>query len=95
MHLFHIGTNVDLYLASTIHFDEIAKEKIFHAIDCIKPSTLKELMKEGYVNLKNRLGRRPILLDFYENAEMDPLVIIKEYKTYYSFKVLGLIQSIA
>ena len=69
----------------TIHFDEIAKEKIFHAIDCIKPSTLKELMKEGYVNLKNRLGRRPMLLDFYENAEMDPLVIIKEYKTYYSF----------
>ena len=26
-----------------------------------------------------------MLLDFYENAEMDPLVIIKEYKTYYSF----------
>ena len=42
-------------------------------------------IEKGYVNLKNRLGRRPILLDFYENAEMDPLVIIKEYKTYYSF----------
>lgn len=80
-----ISGNSTIPGASTIHFDEIAKEKIFHAIDCIKPSTLKELMKEGYVNLKNRLGRRPILLDFYENAEMDPLVIIKEYKTYYSF----------
>lgn len=80
-----ISGNSTIPGASTIHFDEIAKEKIFHAIDCIKPSTLKELMKEGYVNLKNRLGRRPMLLDFYENAEMDPLVIIKEYKTYYSF----------
>ena len=80
-----ISGNSTIPGASTIHFDEIAKEKIFHAIDCIKPSTLKELMKEGYVNLKNRLGRRPMLLDFYENAEMDPLVIVKEYKTYYSF----------
>ncbi len=50
-----ISGNSTIPGASTIHFDEIAKEKIFHAIDCIKPSTLKELMKEGYVNLKNRL----------------------------------------
>lgn len=34
------------------------------------------------ISLKNRLGRVPYLLDFYENEEIDPLVIIKEYKTY-------------
>ena len=37
-----ISGNSTIPGASTIHFDEIAKEKIFHAIDCIKPSTLKE-----------------------------------------------------
>lgn len=71
--------------SSTIHFDEIAKERIFQAIDNIKPSTIKGLIKEGYTNIKNRLGRIPLLIDFYENDEIDPLVIIREYKTYYTF----------
>ena len=74
-----ISGNSTIPGASTIHFDEIAKEKIFHAIDCIKPSTLKELMKEGYVNLKT-VSEDVQLLDFYENAEMDPLVIIMNTK---------------
>ena len=33
--------------ASTVHFDEISKNKIFSAIDNIKSGTLKELIKEG------------------------------------------------
>ena len=37
--------------------------------------------------LKNRLGRVPLLYDFYENQEIDPLVIIREYKTYDAFMV--------
>ena len=69
--------------ASTVHFDEIAKDKIFSSIDRIKG--LKTIIKDSYVSLKNRLGRVPYLLDFYENGEIDPLVIIKEYKTYQNF----------
>lgn len=69
--------------ASTIHFDEVAKQKIFASIDKIKG--MKSIIKESYVTLKNRLGRAPYLLDFYENGEIDPLVIIKEYKTYQNF----------
>lgn len=46
---------------------------------------MKSIIKESYITLKNRLGRMPRLYDFYENDEVDPLVIIKEYKTYYSF----------
>lgn len=80
-----ISGNSTIPGASTIHFDEVSKDKIFHSIDSIKPSTFKALIKEGYINLKNRLGRRPMLIDFYENDEIDPLVIIREYKTYYSF----------
>lgn len=26
-----------------------------------------------------------MFIDFYENDEIDPLVIVREYKTYYSF----------
>lgn len=80
-----ISGNCTIPGASTIHFDEISREKIFYAIDHIKSGTFKKLIKEGYMNLKNRLGRRPMLIDFYENDEVDPLVIIREYKTYYSF----------
>lgn len=80
-----ISGNSTIPGASTIHFDEISKDKIFYAIDSIKPSTFKDLIKEGYINLKNRLGRRPMLIDFYENDEIDPLVIIREYKTYFLF----------
>lgn len=69
--------------ASTVHFDEIAKEKIFASIDKIKG--MKTIIKDSYVSLKNRLGRVPYLLDFYENGEVDPLVIIREYKMYQNF----------
>ena len=69
--------------ASTVHFDEVAKDKIFASIDKIKG--MKAIIKDSYVSLKNKLGRVPYLLDFYENGEIDPLVIIKEYKTYQNF----------
>lgn len=79
-----ISGNSTIPGASTIHFDEISKEKIFYAIDHITDGTLKKLIKDGYLTLKNKLGKQPMLVDFYNNNEIDPLVIIKEYKTYYA-----------
>lgn len=35
--------------------------------------------------MKYRLGRVPLLIDFYKNGEVDPLVILDHYKTYYHF----------
>lgn len=69
--------------SSTVHFDEISREKIFASIDKIKG--MKSIIRSSYKNLKNRLGRVPYLMDFYENGEVDPLVIIREYKTYQAF----------
>mgnify|MGYP002614645707 FL=1 len=69
--------------ASTIHFDEISKQKIFSSIDKIKG--MKSIIRESYSTLKNRIGRVPYLIDFYENGEIDPLIIIKEYKSYQNF----------
>ncbi len=48
---------------------------------------MKSIIRESYISLKNRLGRVPYLLDFYENGETDPLLIIREYKTYQNFLV--------
>ena len=78
-----ISGNSTIPGASTVHFDEIAKDKIFASIDKIKG--MKSFIRESYIFLKNRLGRVPYLLDFYENGQIDPIVIIREYKTYQVF----------
>ncbi len=78
-----ISGNSTIPGASSVHFDEIAREKIFKSIDDIK--SMRSYIKESYISLKNRLGRIPYLLDFYENGQIDPLVIIREYKTYQKF----------
>ena len=78
-----ISGNTTIPGASTVHFDEIAKDKIFSSIDKIKG--MKSIIKSSYKNLKNRLGRVPYLIDFYENGEVGPLVIIREHKTYQAF----------
>ena len=78
-----ISGNTTIPGASTVHFDEIAKDKIFSSIDKMKG--MKSIIKSSYRSLKNRLGRAPYLVDFYDNGEVDPLVIIREYKTYQAF----------
>lgn len=59
---------------STINFEAIAKERIYESINQARLTDLK-VLKEAYQNLKNRLGRTPMLLDFIEHHSMDPIVI--------------------
>lgn len=56
--------------ASTIHFDEISRKRIFQAIDNANFSDIK-LIRENYTNLKNKLGHIPALADFDKYGEMD------------------------
>ena len=49
--------------ASTIHFDEISRKRIFQAIDHANFNDIR-LIRENYTNLKNKLGRIPGLADF-------------------------------
>lgn len=74
--------------SSTIHFDEIAKKRIFEAIDTADFTDIK-LIKENYINLKNKLGCIPSLLDFDKYGEMDVLRIFdnKSLGSYYKFLV--------
>ena len=74
--------------ASTIHFDEISRKRIFTAIDNANFSDIK-LIKENYANLKNKLGRIPRLRDFDLYGEMDVLRIFENNSlgSYYKFLV--------
>ena len=69
--------------ASSVHFDEISKKRIFQSID--KVSTTKKMLTEKYRILKYRLGRIPTILDFYEYGEIDPMLFISYAKTYDNF----------
>ena len=74
--------------ASTIHFDEISRKRIFAAVDNANFSDIK-LIKENYTNLKNKLGRIPGLRDFDDYGEMDVLRIFDNNSlgSYYKFLV--------
>ncbi len=50
-----ISGNATIPGASTVHFDEIAKDKIFSSIDKIKG--IRSIIKSSYKTLKNRLGQ--------------------------------------
>ncbi|WP_274308944.1 DUF3427 domain-containing protein [Solibacillus daqui] len=69
---------------STINFEEIAKKQIFDAINNTNLSTLK-MLKDSYFEVKNRIGRIPLLIDFIQQNSLDPEVIINYSPNYYDF----------
>lgn len=74
--------------ASTVHFDEISRKRIFASVDNANFSDIK-LIKENYTNLKNKLGRIPVLRDFDDYGEMDVVRIFDNNSlgSYYKFLV--------
>lgn len=71
--------------ASSVYFDEISRSRIFKAIEDAKLNSAKAL-REGFLELKERLGRVPMLTDFDEHA-LDPLLIFSNnnYPSYPDF----------
>lgn len=74
--------------ASTVHFDEISRKRIFVSVDKANFSDIK-LIRENYTNLKNKLGHIPRLLDFDDYGEMDVIRIFDNNSlgSYYKFLV--------
>lgn len=74
--------------ASTVHFDEISRKRIFASVDSANFSDIK-LIRENYTNLKNKLGRIPALRDFDDYGEMDVIRIFDNnvLGSYYKFLV--------
>ena len=69
--------------ASTVHFDEISRSRIYESID--KMSTPLKMLTEKYNSLKERLGRIPSIMDFYLNGEIDPMLFVEHSKSYDQF----------
>lgn len=74
--------------ASTVHFDEISRKRIFASVDNANFSDIR-LIRENYKNLKNKIGRIPALRDFDDYGEMDVIRIFDNNSlgSYYKFLV--------
>ncbi|WP_158976158.1 DUF3427 domain-containing protein [Cellulophaga sp. L1A9] len=69
---------------STINFDEITKERIYASIDSATMQLLSDL-KIDYNNLKSRIGRIPMMMDFVNNEAREPFSFIEYSKSYFNF----------
>ena len=74
----------NIYGVSNISFEKIAQERVLQAISTAKLDGIRSIRK-AYIDLKNRIGRIPLLLDFITNNSIDPSVIAGSYKTYDDF----------
>ncbi|MEG0798658.1 MAG: DEAD/DEAH box helicase [Acidaminococcaceae bacterium] len=71
--------------ASTVYFEDIAKEKVFNAINAGKFSLLVKLLAD-YKLMKYQLGRQPQMMDFVKFGGRDPYTFIStKYPSYYEF----------
>lgn len=80
--------NASIPGSTTIHFDEISKEKIFDAINTAPFKHLK-LLKDEYTILKNKINRTPMMVDFYEYNHIIPFKFVNynNCNSYYDFIV--------
>ena len=70
---------------TSVHFDDIAKERIYAAIDA--KSALADLrdLKESYRNMAYRLGRQPMMMDFVRFGDKDPALFIAKKDSFFEF----------
>ena len=73
-----------IFGSSTIHFDKVARQKIYQAIDSAKLSDTA-LLKNEYLQLKQKLGKIPSIFDFSQFGSIDILKFLDKFKTYHSF----------
>ena len=69
---------------STIHFDNISKQRIYSAIDNVKLNTWLFISDE-YNKLKNKLGKIPTYYDFENYDTLDIKKIFEVAGSYYAF----------
>ena len=71
---------------ASINFDEIARKKVYEALDSANFKKIK-FIKEHYQNLKYRLGRIPSLMDFEKYEAMDIGLIFghEKIRSYHEF----------
>lgn len=63
---------------STINFTEIASQRILASLEKIKLDSMRELRK-SYEDLKEEIGKVPLLYDFYQYGTTAPTVFAKNH----------------
>lgn len=69
---------------STVSFDRISEARIYKAIDGGN-FTSARFLKNEYLDLRQKLGKIPSLLEFDRNGSIDPLPIFISSKSYHDF----------
>lgn len=72
--------------ASTIHFDEVSRKRIFESIDRANTDSMA-ILREAYGLLRHKLGRTPTMTDFEEHGAIDATKILAKCDSYYDFLV--------
>ena len=63
---------------STINFSQIASAQILASLDKIKLDSIKEL-RQSYQELAQKIGRPPLLFDFYRYGSTSPMVFANNH----------------
>lgn len=69
---------------SSINFDQISRERVLQSLSAVSLDSMKNL-KAAFLELEQRLGTPPQLLDFARFETVDPVVIATKRKTYWHF----------
>lgn len=69
---------------SSVNFDAISRERIFASLAATKLDSMTNL-KKAFVELRNRLGKAPLLIDFARFDLVDPTAIATKQKNYWRF----------
>ena len=71
---------------SSIHFDEVSRERIYRSIDSARLNEVAKL-KNGYKDLKFKLGHIPSMMDFdnYEAIDIMRIINNRNLNSYHTF----------
>lgn len=61
---------------TTINFSQVAAQEIFASLAKVKLDAMREL-RQAFKELENKLGRSPLLQDFFQWGSVDPTVFIR------------------
>lgn len=78
-----LATNIGL---STINFSRVASEQILRSLERVKLDGMRQL-KQNFTTLRQKIGRTPLLFDFYRYDSISPLAFVREPRlgNYYDF----------
>ena len=71
--------------ASSVHFDNITKKRIFAAIDRVNQLADYKELKASFKNMQYRLGRQPMMMDFIKQGDKDPYLFVEKKDSYYEY----------